>query len=99
MKKKSIDTIGNRTRDLPACSSVPQPTALPCAPIHIYIYIYIYIYIRRNASLITGETAWYYSVLRGKIVYPIILMNKNRTLKIKHSRRTSLLTFPKSYEL
>ena len=27
--KKSNDTIGNRTRDLPACSAVPQPTALP----------------------------------------------------------------------
>jgi len=25
--KKSSDTIGNRTRDLPACSEVPQPTA------------------------------------------------------------------------
>ena len=30
--KKSSDTIGNRTRDLPACSAVPQPTALPRAP-------------------------------------------------------------------
>ena len=30
--KKSNDTIGNRTRDLPACSAVPQPTALPRAP-------------------------------------------------------------------
>jgi len=30
--KKSNDTIGNRTRDLPACSVVPQPTALPRAP-------------------------------------------------------------------
>jgi len=27
--KNSNDTIGNRTRDLPACSTVPQPTALP----------------------------------------------------------------------
>jgi hypothetical protein len=27
--KKSTDTIGNRTRDLPACSAVPQPTAPP----------------------------------------------------------------------
>ena len=27
--KKSNDTIGNRTRDLPACSVVPQPTAPP----------------------------------------------------------------------
>jgi len=25
--KHSSDTIGNRTRDLPACSAVPQPTA------------------------------------------------------------------------
>jgi hypothetical protein len=27
--KNSNDTIGNRTRDLPACSAVPQPTACP----------------------------------------------------------------------
>jgi len=31
--KKSNDTIGNRTRDLPACSAVPQPNAPPRAPI------------------------------------------------------------------
>jgi len=31
-KKNSIDTIGNQTRDLPACSAVPQPTAPPRAP-------------------------------------------------------------------
>jgi hypothetical protein len=29
--KKSNDNIGNRTRDLPACSTVPQPTAPPRA--------------------------------------------------------------------
>jgi len=27
--KNSSDTIGNQTRDLPACSAVPQPTAPP----------------------------------------------------------------------
>jgi hypothetical protein len=27
--KNSNDTIGNRTRDLPACSEVPQPIAPP----------------------------------------------------------------------
>jgi hypothetical protein len=27
--KKSSELIGNRTRDLPTCSIVPQPTALP----------------------------------------------------------------------
>jgi hypothetical protein len=30
--KKSNDTITNRTRDPPACSAVPQPTAPPRAP-------------------------------------------------------------------
>ena len=30
--KNSSDTIGNRTRDLPPCSAVPQPTAPPRAP-------------------------------------------------------------------
>jgi hypothetical protein len=30
--EKSNDIIGNRTRDLLACSIVPQPTTLPRAP-------------------------------------------------------------------
>ena len=30
--KNSNDTIGNRNRDLPTCSAVPQSTALPRAP-------------------------------------------------------------------
>jgi hypothetical protein len=30
--EKSNDLIGNRNRGLPACSIVPQPTALPSAP-------------------------------------------------------------------
>ena len=34
--KNSSDTIGNRTRDLPTCSAVPQPTALRRAP-HLFI--------------------------------------------------------------
>jgi hypothetical protein len=39
----SHDSIGNRTRDLQACSTVPQPTAPPRTP-HIYIYIHTHIY-------------------------------------------------------
>jgi hypothetical protein len=31
-KKKFNDFIGNQTRDLPACSIVPQPTTLQRAP-------------------------------------------------------------------
>jgi hypothetical protein len=30
--EKSNDLIGNQTRDLPDCSTVPQPTTLPRAP-------------------------------------------------------------------
>jgi hypothetical protein len=34
--KNSNDTIGNRTRDLPTCSAVPQTTSLPRAPaVHV----------------------------------------------------------------
>jgi len=35
--KNSNDTIGNRTRDLPACSAVPQPTVLPAACPHCMV--------------------------------------------------------------
>jgi hypothetical protein len=31
--KNSDDTIGNRIRDFPACSPVPQPTAPPRGPL------------------------------------------------------------------
>jgi len=45
--KNSNDTIGNRTRELPACSAVPQSTAPTPTPLELvqteYIYIYIHI--------------------------------------------------------
>ena len=42
MLMKNYDTIGNRTRDLPACSAVPQPTSppqllKPCASIAVQL--------------------------------------------------------------
>jgi hypothetical protein len=41
-KLKKIHLIGTRTRDLPACSIVPQPTTLPRAPAtHAINEIYI----------------------------------------------------------
>jgi hypothetical protein len=30
--KNSSDTVGNRTRDIPACSAVPQPSTPPRNP-------------------------------------------------------------------
>jgi hypothetical protein len=38
--KKFNDLVGNRTRDLPACSMVPQPTTLPRAPFLFILSIY-----------------------------------------------------------
>jgi hypothetical protein len=35
--KDSNDTTGNRTRDLPACSAVTQPTALPRGALCVYL--------------------------------------------------------------
>jgi hypothetical protein len=34
-RKNSNDTIGNRTRDVPVCSVVPQPTTPPRAPVEV----------------------------------------------------------------
>jgi hypothetical protein len=33
--ENSNDTIGNRTLDIPACSTVSQPTAPPCDPLPV----------------------------------------------------------------
>ena len=40
--KNPNDPIGNRTRDLQACSTVPQPTLPPCTP-HMILLIFIII--------------------------------------------------------
>ena len=45
--KTSDDTIGDRARDLPACSAVPQPTSPPCVPPNIYQF---YINLFQNIS-------------------------------------------------
>jgi len=37
--KNSNDTIGNRTRDLLACSAVPQPSVPPRAPNEFILYL------------------------------------------------------------
>jgi hypothetical protein len=42
---KKFHLIGARTRDLPACSIVPQPTTLPRAPITILKHFYFKFYL------------------------------------------------------
>jgi hypothetical protein len=40
--KNSSDTIGNRSRDLPVCSAVPQPTPPPAACLNYVFYCLIF---------------------------------------------------------
>ena len=47
--KNSNDNIGNRTRDLPACSAVPQLIVPPRVP-----YMYIYYTISLQAATLLG---------------------------------------------
>jgi hypothetical protein len=42
--EKYNDLIGNRTRDLPACSVVPRPTTLPLAPYFILRSLILILY-------------------------------------------------------
>jgi len=62
--KNSNDTIGNRTCDLPACSTVPQPTAplrAPAVPQGIYYYNTSYVNTVQSVTLKARmglEIAW-----------------------------------------
>ena len=53
--KNANNTNGNRTRDLPACSAVPQPTAPPRAP--------IYLEINKNLKYLTDLQFIYFYVI------------------------------------
>jgi hypothetical protein len=55
--KNSSDTIGNRTRDLPTCSAVPQPIAPPAAcPCLLISRITINMQYLQNCFLFQYET-------------------------------------------
>jgi len=50
--KNSNDTIGNRTRDLPACSAVPQPTVPPRARCLLVVVVVILVAVLVAAVLV-----------------------------------------------
>jgi hypothetical protein len=59
--KNSNDTVGNRTGDLPACSSVPQPNAPSRAPLD------------RGASTYVGLIAFMFTENVSEMYLKIIL--------------------------
>jgi hypothetical protein len=67
--KNSSDTIGNRTRDVPVCSAVPQPTAPPRAPFCTCIMYKIIIY---NFELFTSLML---ALLKRKVMFAIVSLD------------------------
>jgi len=63
------DTIGNRTRNLPACSAVPQPTASPRGPL------------KRGAIL---DSEWYVRILK-MLKQRIWRFRTNRMVSLGHN--------------
>jgi hypothetical protein len=54
--EKSSDLIENRTRDIPACCVVPQPTTLPRAPVKCPMFIKIRI--QGNYSILFDQSSF-----------------------------------------
>ena len=52
--KNSNDTIGNRNRDLPTCSAVPQPIAPPRAPLSCETLRYLQTFRKKILSPSSG---------------------------------------------
>jgi hypothetical protein len=46
--KNSNDILGNRNRELPTCSAVPQPTAPQCTPSGLISFLKYYMIFLRN---------------------------------------------------
>jgi hypothetical protein len=77
--KNSIDTIENRTRDLPTCSAVPQPTAPPAAGpvclliISLYFVLFPYIKTICNSSIRAGFPRYlFYLQMEADVVSEIL---------------------------
>ena len=66
--KNSSDTIGNRTRDLPTCSAVPQPTAPPRTPLYIYIYM---LHLFCQSTMNNHGPTVYFSIWSATVLHPI----------------------------
>ena len=65
--KNSSDTIGNRTRDLPACSAVPQSTAPPRAPFTKYALKHMAVFFK-NCALLSGFHEFLVFLLKIKLI-------------------------------
>jgi hypothetical protein len=74
--KNFNDTIENRTRDLPVCSAVPQPTAPPRAPLCTFISAVIH-----TTSLKSLRSALNIQPFKAVKTSRLVALNKHRELR------------------
>jgi len=95
--KKSNDTNGNRTRDLLACSAVPQPTAPPRAPtpsraevkerLEIYLFPLLISVARSRIKFTFAFTL--YPTLTLRLLVSYIYMEQLFLMFLDHTQRRS----------
>ena len=68
--RKDYDTIGNRTRDLPACRAVPQPTVPPaaCPGLTLYVHENKKLQLFVHISPFTLKNTWYVYLMRSYLI-------------------------------
>ena len=88
--KKSNDTIGNRTRDLPACSAVPQPTAPPHTPDSI-LYTTIFVCGLSPYQISCDKLHWFFVAIKPRAEDRIATTAMLLFYIIKNVNKTCLL--------
>jgi hypothetical protein len=94
--KNSIGRIGNRIRHLPACSTVPQPTALPRTPMcacacarACVVYVHVCAHLCINVCMHVCMYVWY--------CFSLLSVTQLGDKALSHSRcfKTDLVMFPR----
>jgi hypothetical protein len=83
--EKPNDLIGNRTRDLPACSIMPQPTSLP-RTLFLWSMIVQYFSLIMRTYRFPDQNVFINSSLRESIHYYISIIKKIAQNNLKGSR-------------
>jgi hypothetical protein len=80
--KNCNDLIGNRTRDLPACSVAPQPTTLPRASVH-WTEIHLTSLVQ---LLVTCGKMFIYTLLNDAVGSSDYIVSNGRITNVKEVR-------------
>jgi len=99
--KNSSDIIGNRTRDLPACSAVPQPSSLPHVPTSATMlrkfWLFLRYHQRQNSSLYVPICHPWMAVYKLHIyIYLVVTQIKGTQVfcKIRYQTGCKVVWFP-----